>query len=78
MTSHKFTAEQLLHYLRLSADEADRFTRSAFGIPVDRYYNVALFPESAAGMVTVRDDVRVVTRKKISKSDAVRVASTED
>ena len=44
-------------------------------VPDNRYYNVSMWPEDFAGRVFIRtptdkDKARVVTKKKISKSDS--------
>jgi hypothetical protein len=46
----------------------DEEVRRRFGIPDNRYYTVAVFPQHLAGRITV-ERTRLVKTAKISKSD---------
>ncbi len=64
----QLTTEQLKQYLAnpLGMDEA---VRSWCKLPDTKYFSVSVWPEERAGVVTVTSVGRVVTAKKISKSD---------
>ena len=64
----RLSPEQFKEYTAhpLAADEK---VRKWVGLPDNRYYSVAIWPEMVAGVVRVTNVSRTVTAKKISKSD---------
>ena len=71
----RLTAEQFREY---TADPlaTDGKVRRWCGVPEDRYYTVAMWPEERAGEVCVAADLRRVVRMaKISKSNQASVGS---
>ena len=64
----KLTADQFWEY---AADPlaTGKKVRKWCGLPDDRYYSVATWPESRAGEVRVTELHRVVRSPKVSKSD---------
>ena len=71
----KLTAEQFREYAvdPLAIDEQ---VRKWCGVPEDRYYTVAMWPEGRAGEVRVTTELhRVVRATKISKSNQAQSAS---
>ena len=70
----RLTAEQLREY---TADPlaTDGKVRKCCGVPEDRYYTVAMWPEERAGEVRAADLHRVVRVAKISKSNQASAAS---
>ena len=71
----KLTAEQFNEYAAdpLAADEK---VRKWCGVPEDRYYTVAMWPEERAGEVRVTAELhRVVRAPKISKSSQAQSSS---
>ena len=69
------TAEQFKEYAAdpLATDEK---VRKWCGVPEDRYYTVAMWPEERAGEVRVTTDLhRVVRATKVSKSNQAQSAS---
>lgn len=64
------TADQFKEYMQ-DPLACDAKVRKWCSIPEDKYFNVSVWPESMAGVVTVRtNDFRTVKNKKISKSDS--------
>jgi hypothetical protein len=64
----RLTPEQFKEYTAnpLAADEK---VRKWAGVPDNRYYSVAVWPEENAGSVRLTHVSRTVAAKKISKSD---------
>jgi hypothetical protein len=67
MAAHTLPPEMLARY-KDNPMSMDAEVRSRFQIPENQYYNVALYPEKVAGMVTIERE-RSVKLHKISKSD---------
>ena len=71
----KLNAEQFKEY---AADPvvADEKVRDWCGVPEDRYYTVATWPEERAGELRVTTELhRVARAPKISKSNQAQAAS---
>jgi len=68
MTILKMSPDRFREYLSMGFHKSDKWIRSLFGIPNDRYYTVSTWPESLAGEVRVERH-RDPPVMKISKSD---------
>ena len=64
----RLTPEQFKQYVANPLG-MDGNVRSWCDLPTDKYFSVSVWPEDRSGVVMVTNVGRVVTAKKVSKSD---------